>query len=105
MLRALLIGSLLAACASHARGPAWPKPSQKTADGGESLAPRQISPLAKDDVPSEDITVIEPVVTKPTLRPDGTPDTPVRPVTPTTPTVTSPDVIINLDDVVIDVDD
>jgi hypothetical protein len=104
MLRAMLIATLFAGCASGSRAPAWPKQSAKAADGGESLAPRRVSPLAKSDVASDDETVtIDPITEKPVVKATEHPvDGPAR---PTVPTVTSPDVIINIDDIVIDLDD
>jgi len=39
-MRPLLLFLALAGCAASSRGPAWPKSSAGSDDGGESLAPR-----------------------------------------------------------------
>jgi hypothetical protein len=45
---AILIAPGLAGCgAGRDRGPAWPEPHEREADGGESLAPRQPGAVAE----------------------------------------------------------
>jgi hypothetical protein len=55
LMRQLLLVLALAGCGTTTRGPAWPKPSASSDDGGESLAPRPsahelAAPESHDDV-------------------------------------------------------
>jgi hypothetical protein len=103
MLRVVISLVLLSACGSTARGPAWPKISEKESDGGESLAPNKSSPLAASDVAGDDDIVIDTPSEKPEVKAEDDKDKPAD--APITPTVTAPEDVINVDDLVIEIDD
>jgi hypothetical protein len=97
---------LLAACTQSSRGPAWPKASDKSMDGGESLAPHKASPLDDKSDDDDDVIVMddkpdktEKPASKSEDKPAATGDT------PKSPTITAPDDILNVDDIIIDIDD
>jgi hypothetical protein len=106
-MRGLALAALfLVACTQSARGPAWPKPSDKAADGGESLAPHKASPLDDKSDDDDDVIVMDDKPDKPdkpTVKSDDKPA--ATGDAPKTPTITAPDDILNIDDIIIDIDD
>lgn len=99
-MRSLLLLFAFAACASTARGPAWPKSSAGSGDdGGESLAPRpsahelaKAEPVAGDDaiVIAADKPAEKPVAAAPEAAPAVTP--------PAEEPATTEEITIEIDD-------
>lgn len=107
MLRLAISVVLLAACGSSAKGPAWPKLSEAETDGGESLAPQKVSPLAASEAADDDDDDKETdaAETSDDKSSDKSDDASDDSDTSTTPTVTAPEEVINLDDLTIEIDD
>jgi hypothetical protein len=100
----VLVVVLLAACGpAKGKGSAWPAPSKTADDGGESIAPRESSPVAaaieKSAEPvsekKADADVAAPAAAKPDAKPDAK------------PSISPPilDDVIFSDEILIDLDD
>ena len=101
--RLALASLFLVACTQSARGPAWPKPTDKAADGGESLSPRPGAlaiAATQDEAEDEDDDIK--VVTTPTAV---TPAAGSSSTSTSSPTVTAPEETITIEDIVIEIDD
>ena len=76
-MRCTFLVVLLAACAPHiTAGPAWPKTSSSTADGGESIAPHeahQVAAAIEKSEPEAKPAAPEPKPATPALVPAGAP--------------------------------
>ena len=101
MRQRVLVLVLLAACGGHGdREPAWPKRADREVDGGESLAPRTASVVAATEAEKE--VVKTDVVEKPAdAKPADAKPADAKPTT----TITTPDDVIIIDDIIIEIED
>lgn len=90
----------LSACGGRDRAPAWPKAAATDDDGGESLAPRQVAAVALEEA---DEPAVE-AVAEATVIPDA-PAVDAPAADAAAPVITSPEEVINLDDIVIEIEE
>ena len=95
----MLLGAGCSGRAAH--GPAWPRPHDKLADGGESLAPRVANPITAAAAAGDDVAIpeITPAVAVP-ATPAATPATPTA-----APAVKPPDDPVMTEELIIEIDD
>jgi len=101
----VLVGMLVACGGSRERGPAWPKLHEAETDGGESLAPRQSSPVAAIEEAGDATPAAAPPSTPPaSASPSAPAARPDRPATESPPPPREPE-ILTTEEIIIEIDD
>jgi hypothetical protein len=105
MRRALVLVIVSACAGSAAHGPAWPKPHDQEADGGESLAPHVASQVAAIGITKDEDDEGKPATATTGAGSAATTAVTATPAATTPATQTPTDETINTEEIIIEIDD